>query len=95
MKYCFVTGNFRIVDEIMNFWKGLELHNAVGDRPHVTEITRKPKGVGAECNAVACGESRLLFTVKPKEGENVMTEKQFQRQYGACFAIQAIFDGNW
>jgi hypothetical protein len=83
MEKSFHVGNFLVVDEIMSSWKGMEDGYAVGGCPHVTKIIRKPEGVGAECKAVACGESGLLMKLDPMEGKMKMDSKPYQREFGA------------
>lgn len=61
----------------------METEYAVGGCPHVTKIIRKPEGVGAECKAVACGESGMLMKLEPMEGKDIMNQKPYQQEYGA------------
>jgi Transposase IS4 len=83
MENAFQPDIFLVVDEIMSSWKGLESLYSVDGSPHLTKIARKPEGVGAECKAIACGESKILVMIEPLEGKDIMKNKPFQQEFGA------------
>ena len=61
-------GKFLVVDEIMSMWLGKDGKYYVEGLPHVTKITRKPEGVGAEMKAVADGDTGCILRVDLMEG---------------------------
>ena len=81
MKKIFHPMKYLLVDEIMLAWVGLcALFIAFGI-PHLTKITRKPQGVGAEMKAVACGDSGMLLGFDIQEGTERNSQKNIA-EYG-------------
>ena len=83
----FNPGKAMVADEIMSAWKGVNLQiNALG-MPHQTKIIRKPEGVGAECKALADGETGIIIQLDILEVKEAMSQKEFQQEYGAGCAV--------
>ena len=66
-----------VVDEVMSAWRGAEGKYSAEGLPHVTEIARKPEGVGAEMKALADGESNIMLRLDIMEGKDRQREKPF------------------
>jgi hypothetical protein len=43
--------------------------------PHLSFIKRKPRPLGTEFKAAACGESRLMLHLEIQEGKGPMSKK--------------------
>ena len=64
----FIAGRKLVADEIMCSWHGLSVSYDTEGVPHVTQIARKPEGIGIELKALACGESGVILKLEVVEG---------------------------
>ena len=65
----------------MSAWRRKD-GNYCSDRMlHVTNIERKPKGVGVELKDAACAETKVIITLEIQEGRKAMASKEYVDQY--------------
>ena len=95
MEVILIPGKFLVVDEIMSMWLGKDGKYAVEGMPHVTKITRKPEGVGAEMKAVADGDTGCIIGVDLMEGAARMALRPFIDRYPAGTAVCLRLCGFW
>eukprot|EP00122_Pirum_gemmata_P010877 Pgem_evm1s10068 len=83
-----IPGLYLCIDECMCAWKGRDgKYYGVFGLPHVTKIARKPKGVGLELKALACGVCGLLLVLEIQECKASMAVKDFVPEFGSGTAL--------
>ena len=80
-------GKFLVVDEIMSMWLGKDGKYSVEGLPHVTKITRKPEGVGAEMKASADGSTGCILRLDLMEGRIRMALAEYVGRYSHGTAV--------
>eukprot|EP00731_Ephydatia_muelleri_P008789 Em0004g1127a len=61
-------------DKSIGSWRGLaaNVDDAVVGLPHVTEIARKPEGVGTESRTLSCGETKIMLQLEIQEVDQIL-----------------------
>ncbi|OQS03390.1 hypothetical protein THRCLA_21177 [Thraustotheca clavata] len=78
-----LPGVYLTLDKSMSAWResnGKHKHNGI---PHVTNIQRKPEGIGAEVKKIACAETGILLQLDLVEGIARQAGKQYHKELGS------------
>ena len=83
----FTAGWKLVVDESMSSWRGHDQRYGPSGCPHVTKITRKPKGVGIEIKDLCDVESGVMLGLEPVGSKAEMDDREYQAALGAGTAL--------
>jgi hypothetical protein len=78
------------VDESVSSWRGRDGNYCSDGMPHVTKISRKPEGVGAELKNVADAETKVIMGLEIQEGKEAMQEQPFMLEYKKAGTAQLL-----
>ena len=64
----------------MSSWRGKDGDFCTDGMPHVTQIDRKPKGVGCELNNSADADTKIILQLEIQEGADIISSKEYMSE---------------